>query len=80
MIECKERLNLPPCEFARQIHKVREMHPKLKLSTIADRLGRSADWLQGRMQLLKLSFEDQVKVDSGEMTLLDAFEKVKWLK
>ena len=62
-----------PVAYAKQLQRMIAANPALIASEVAGRLGMSTTWLSDRLGLPKLIQQCQELVDSGEITLTNAF-------
>lgn len=76
IIENNQRTDLDPIEEAHGLMRLRQMW-EVKDEKLGERIGRTQNWVSGRIALLSLSPEDQDRVRKGEMTLGAGIEKAR---
>jgi ParB/RepB/Spo0J family partition protein len=66
-----------PCEFARQLRRLQDVHPGASLASIAMLISKSPNWITQQLDLLWLSAVQQKMVDRGEICLHNAYMLAK---
>lgn len=76
LVENGQRANLDPIEEARALNHLK-VTGKLTDSAVAKKVGRSVQFVGGRIALLSLPWEEQEAIRNGTMTLTEAGDKAR---
>lgn len=71
------KIETKPVQYTKALLRILGSNPLLTLTELAARLSRSTTWLTERLQLVKLTEAIQKLVDSGELTLTNAYALTK---
>lgn len=66
-----------PCDFARQMKRIRKAHPGITLAELAVMVSKNPTWVSNQMGLLDLAPRHQKMVDRGEICLQNAYMLAK---
>lgn len=67
-----QRVTTKPAEYAKHLTRILSLQPTLTKNALADKLCVSTAFIEGRLKLTKLHEDIQVKVDEGQIPLLNA--------
>ncbi len=71
------RVETKPVEYSRQLQKILAMSPLMTMTQLANKLNKSAQWLNERLGLTKLSPAISKLVDDGKIKLTNAYMLAK---